>query len=67
MHETTKMGFSEQKHWVGPLFLKLPLDDIKLDSMGAIVSKELSGEEMSWWRGVELGFLNLRVSLWRSN
>ena len=62
MHETTKMGFSEQKHWVGPLFLKLPLDDIKLDSMGAIVSKELSS-----WRGVELGFLNLRVSLWMSN
>ena len=48
MHETTKMGFSEQKHWVGPLFLKLPLDDIKLDSMGAIVSKELSS-----WRGDE--------------
>ena len=33
VHETTKMGFSEQKHWVGPLFLKLPLDDIELESM----------------------------------
>ncbi|KAK9991847.1 hypothetical protein SO802_026832 [Lithocarpus litseifolius] len=46
VHETTKMGFSEQKHWVGPFFLKLPLDDIELDSMRAIVSEELSS-----WRG----------------
>ena len=48
MHEITKMGFSWQKHWVGPLFLKLPLDDIELDSMRAIVSEELSS-----WRGDE--------------
>ena len=35
VHETTKMGFSEQKHWVGHLSLKLPLDDIELESMVA--------------------------------
>nr|POF04628.1 hypothetical protein CFP56_39162 [Quercus suber] len=37
VHETTKTGFSEQKHQVGPLSLKLPLDDIELDSMRAVV------------------------------
>ena len=53
MHETTKMGFSEQKHWVGPLFLKLPLDDIELESMRAVDLKIFLGyvvsQELSYW------------------
>nr|POF04356.1 cyclin-a1-1 [Quercus suber] len=42
VHETTKTGFSKQKHRVGHLLLKLPLDDIELDSMIVVVSEELS-------------------------
>ena len=51
------MSFSEQKHWVGPLFLKLPLDDIELDSIREVELKMFLGcvvsEELSSWQGVE--------------
>ena len=53
------MGFSEQKHWVGSLFLKLPLDNIELDSMRAVELKMFLGcvvsEELSLWQGAIWG------------